>query len=453
MVHGSQTCIPLLRRLPRWAWALLVVAILAAIWWLRQPREMRLVGRYPIEGSVNSQYVVTQLSPCSVFQIDQGTFSTSVYDFTGYRRWQVRPNIPQVKGINPHLASYRVASALSFSPDERWQAIIISHKTYHELFSWEEGQLVTRVRIPVAGKPMQVQVLNNGSIYCWETYTSPTPIYLIKGNGILAKGSLSAAGASTDVIDYTITPDGTGCVRAIASGFTYYRVRIKGTMLAFSPAYTASEPPIIRDWSDLPVPNMPYIGAGNTLVTDSGAYYNSRKRQYAETDWRLYYPADYKSNQPVLLQARYYPGTRECKELRILDISTRKAWEIKTRCMHFCAAATPDGRYVLADEDTFLHRVALLPAFIGEHFPKIESWYAERCVASNHRRLLVYERPGRIRAELKLDTEGYKFFDGDAKVRVEFRDMQLSPDGHTVYALAEVTEKGKKRMEVLHFRW
>ena len=439
-----------------WRPLLLLGVVLAGAWGVRrllQPPEMRLAGRYALTPAPEKfQHFYLSERECLVENPEE---YLACYSLTGERLWIIRyPKLRYPDHPIPHYHWSSVRRALS--PSSRVQAVISLQESYQTVNLWENGRPAGEVRLPLGHSTANCTVLANGDVCCWYPYSRETPIYLIRGARIRARGRL------TIPPDYresrgSFTFDGKAFVLVKEDGFLYYTVRVSGAAIAITPAYAAADTMGRNEWGRF----QPYLYSSSLLVSGSGACYNARGRISLPTGWWTfgnkggYCGMEYITGPSnMLIQALPDSTTLMTNTFRILNLRTGDAWTTPPDPASAFCATTPDGRYALVDR---LHnyRLGLSYDWMTSHSPEMIRQQIEKHPPDlNSMDFQLYERPGRARARLSLKgMRNGMYFSWYGHGNITLYDFALSADAHTLYAAGEVHDRQGQRFEIQHYRW
>ena len=442
-------------------WRLLLVTVLllgisVAIWVLLQPPEMRLVARYALSPEPPELCIVFGFSGqmLHVGHMFDQPYSQACYDVNGRLIWHFAyPGaLPPASAALRHAFHENYRSFLPPTPDIRYQAMMIVQGTYQEVRSWDHGTLLGAARLPLGRTLVDATVLDNGDILCWYPHCSPSPVYLIHGSQIRARGMLAIPpgykGDYAHGVNGRFTFDGKAFVLANPDGFRYYAVHITGSTLHLTPVYAADNLyHLPKHFGDaLSPPNIPSLFSSSLLISYAGARYNDRGRIDGPTGWLLANKRHI--HDGIIIQSQDY------FTVRILDVRTGLSWVIPAdRWSEFCET-TPDGRYAMLDHQTGFRESKGIRSLM-EHAPDpIQSGFDYLFPYRSQHELRLYERPGRLLARLTIEKEpGSMIYHMGHGVTADLYDFMPSADGHTLYAIGTVTDNGKTTLEILQFRW
>lgn len=420
---AQDASIPQPIRVPRkWRWRVaLVVVLLGAVfagwWWFTRPKEMRLVDVVtPAVPGMPAGYS-TSLSPASDHFILSSRELISTKDPRGRMRksprlrsivrfrwdgeieWQVHVPPPTFPSGSDPEQYHQKGIVANVSPNGRHCAVAVADGEFQQIIYWRDGRRIGAVRLPCRGVMARPTVLDSGEIYAWTPSEPTGSIYLIEEGRLKAQGKVAAAAGIGSWFAGKFSADGDVFVIGGWAGFEYHRVTVSGQTLKVTHVYTASES------SDNP--QLPLIMDATLLFAYNGAVYNDRG-QVAEADgWRFSAYAPVTST--AIMQYQQIGKSPIDRRIRILDLRTRRHWS-PSGGQNFMAIivgeATPDGRFALDGRQPGRRLLPLAKKLTGHNrTPAFLKSPLQRFINRPDIDLILYERPGRARATLRITTD------------------------------------------------
>jgi hypothetical protein len=138
-------------------------------------------------------------------------------------------------------------------------------------------------------------------------------------------------------------------------------------------------------------------------------------------------------------------------QLRVTDVTTLQSWEARSVWAYGGGVPTTDGRHILQIPGNY--RTCRIPKGVGrllEAFPPLKDEY----LYAARRELVLFEKPGRLQAHLRLRSAAYSRamgITGHFWRDYEFYGIYPSPDGRALAIFAR--RPGAKALMLLVFRW
>ena len=419
------------RRSParRWVrWAVLVSAFVAlAIWWWL-PRRYHPVGRY-------AAYDANLLPCASGFFVREGVGQFALRDWRdGAVRWRVRVPAPNFVGRhtpNPSLCGH----LFSVSPDGRTFAALILQGARTRVQTWREDRRVSDFALPnFPPYPSFVRALDSGRVFVWTWGQAVNPVVAIEDGVIVARGSVPDAA--------TIAPDGSAVLSYCQPDFVYSPLLIERGQILL---------PQRREIADGIIARVGFTGLGmedaylysvgaaqfadGIVMTNAGAIYHPLSGDEPAAEWR----------HTTISPAGVYTVQDNGMETRMFSPVTGDAWQFTVRGRYQGGDATDDGRYALVD---YLRNRPELPRWV-EQVVRKAPWLGRFVPDASWECLLLYERPGNVRALLPLHRSGNRPLWEGGGAPLPLETWCPSPDGHSLAAIGY----GRRGRECLLFRW
>ncbi len=333
---------------------------------------------------------------------DDGGTAMATFHQDGTRWWVVTlpwrdppPDIP-AENYSPSL--------MSLSPNGRYCAALVLERVGASLLTWREGVLVGRCSLPALPHKddYSTTVLDSGRVFVQQDYIPPTSppfaMWLVEGNRLLARGVVTGIQPSVSY-DATFSDDGAVLYCQAEDLGYFYRVTVAAGRLVFTPVYTVQIPDL---------KNNPRLLASDCLLTGDNGVYNDKGRLLFPVppgQWHT----DAGSMDAVLLEpmSAFSGGHDNSRHLCVFFPRTGAYWTVPDLPQpHKCQGRSPDGRFVLVDEQP--PSVVSLRSPVMQRLMQAVPWLAQRYQARSGKgspaRLVVYERPGRRRSILRTFT-------------------------------------------------
>ena len=399
--------------------ALLLLGMLVTGWWRCRIPTFQLSGRYPA-------YDATLLASTNGFWVREAPQQFVFRDWQGHERWRIDvavSRIPEHDGDPRVLKTVRAHPQsdiyFSASPNGRVFAASTADGPRTRIQIWQDGTLTADLILPVSGDSASerfITALDSGRVFTWENAAN-WRLFAIEKGRIIAGGHVAA--------NSMVTPDGAALVTLDGSGFLYATLAVHDRVLQITPRYHTPEF-LLLNWHAERTREDAFFTNG-LVMTPNGAVYGSTGRLIAPNRWRRHAIA------PGFQYMVQYVG----EESRVYAPLTGEAWTFIVDDFNKGGSASADGRFALTRcqtriPPTWLRTLQKLPA-PGTTLQRTSLDY-----------LALYERPGRLRAVLRLDLVNRL----PELLRFDNYEWCPSPDGHT---LAMTLSEGAS--ECLVFRW
>jgi len=405
-----------------WLIALVVLApllVLAGCWWCWHLPNYHLVGRYPIQD-------YSLLACTDGFYTRESPGQFVFRDWNGQERWRLATAAtpPPGQHATPRVfpgVRLRTPSSLSYaaSPDGHVFAAVMGAGMRTRVQVWRDGRPTGDLLLPepfLMVPQRWVHALDNGRVYVWEN-AFDWPLVAIDNGRIVASGHFPALGV--------ISPDGSVVATQTGAGFTYATLTVHEGSIHITPRYTGIGALSIMRLPELTLNSS--LFTGGYLLTQDGAVYNAAGRVSAANAWR----------HEALAPGQRYTLQFDETHSRVYSPVTGDAWTYAVSGVNKGGDATSDGRFALAYCTAHIppHLMNLLLGMpmLSDMFKRLSLDY-----------LALYERPGRLRAVLRLDLLNRV----PHLTRIDDYWWFPSPDGHTI----AMTVTGNTS-ECLVFRW
>ncbi len=434
---------------------LLGALLLAGVcWWLLRPKTFTLLSHYPLDGPPNQFTTLdTRFTPAGLLieQLQPSPYSNQygaprsyiLLDWDGKQRWKVasprfeplarlpefvirrvkdpttgRVTLQQQK--NYDLFQYSIWPAIS--PDGRILAEAKLSPRSITLRRWRDGRADGLLQIPLARllpqrdgskwRTLNVQVTDSGRIWLNDMYGT---LWCIDGTQV-------ASGKYTDpfvgLTLHALSPDGQTLVYSTGNSEIYESstVQVTGSRIVVTPHTRQDFHALLARQGD---------GEGGLLYDGYGGWFTSDLKGVAQNGWT--FCSD--NNHTAICQ-------RVGMQCRILVPRQHIRWLFSLNAGEFQVTSSHDGRYALvlaADVGMPADNAAALSSALGVR-NRLGTPY-----------FLLYERPGHLRALLRLHPQDYtlpawktaflpnaprSFLLYEQGIPYRIESWSLSPDGH-----------------------
>ncbi len=333
-----------------------LVLLIGGIWWWRQPAQYQVVARLSAHDST--------LLPCTKgFLLRTNAHTFVLYDWHGRVRW--RASTADASG-----RATAGPTEFSVSPDGSFFAAAIVEDGRIHLRSWQEGHALYHGKLPrTAHERYRVKALDSGRIFAWAYTTPESTALAIAGTRIVARGTL--------LPHCVMAPDGGTVVGRQQNGVQYAGVIVRDGKITITPSLPIDEAVNLDDDPTLVTQTAAF--AGGAVVSRRGTVYRLDGGMTRGSGWQH---ATISPQGTATLQTRG-------KECRIFLPATGAAWAFSLEG-NLGGDATDDGRYAL------VWKQVRLPELLVHDEPASGQARVSRF------ELVLYERPGRVRARLPI---------------------------------------------------
>ncbi|OPZ88015.1 MAG: hypothetical protein BWY76_00172 [bacterium ADurb.Bin429] len=390
---------------------LIPLALIGYFWWQSQPKSYRLIA--------TSDTAAVTLIPCQDGYLTQEKSGWVLRDWeSGKERWQV--------GLQKTDLSPNAHPAWSIGRRGDVFVMFLPASSGPLLQIWKNGRLTFKTTLSTwkGNQNVRDRVLNDGRVIAWTEQPPRCPAVVVEDEKIIAHGTLPYREGHRTFV----APDGSFAVVNDASDIIYTPITIADGSL------TATEIPL-KGVNVSVEKYPPYYEEGDLLVagqglTESGVIFEGKGPKSSggwETDTVT-------PGGVYLLQTK---GPRS----RVYAPSTGEQWSYYAGEDNRGGDATMDGRYALSyftpdfspQAARLLQWLIQIPG-VGDALPDPYTGHAG-----------LYERPGRLRALLRIDLERW-WPSHDVGSYWWFP----SPDGRAIVVNLESYDGGAR---CLLFRW
>lgn len=379
----------------RWHWpvALVVLLLLLGVWWWFSPRPYRRVAAHPVFDTI--------LVPCDTGYVTrEGNTTYILHDWHGHLRWRVETAVPNTRRWQTEIRSPE--DILVVSPDGHYAAAAVADWPSTRVQTWRDGvctgekvlptHLTTR-DVGTTILPIGLRVLNDGRVFCWVR-PRPATMWMLAHGRIQATGRCAAIPPAKHRLDLDsaisqLSPDALTFVTTNGPDFTYATVTVTEHHLAITPRYTLHN-------KYLSLGREPRFEDDAVLFTRGAVISNEEVYQSGglvrSTTWIT----------DTISHAGNYTLQHRKHRSRVFNPATGEGWTLTVPDFNNGGDATDSGRYALACYEPPLPRAVMSVAralqWLG--LPGL-SLRLER-LTEDRMRLALYERPGRVRARMRL---------------------------------------------------
>jgi len=399
--------------------ALLVAApllVLLGIWWCFQPRGYHLVGTYP--GTE-----VTVIPSRQGFLLRETRETFVLRDWVrGAECWRLTAQLPAGAQLN-----------YSLSPSGRYFALLATTPYQALLTVWDAGKLTCTVPFRGEMAPLRrVKALDDNRYFVWWYALGRSQAYLISPDHVPPRTQFLtspldryavARGQLLPWNNADIAPDGKTMVAAQGTTFEYATIEVQHGVMSLSHRYTG-----FHSISILRGPGYVFNNClfnGGKVLTDNGTLYDQSGLVANANGWR---------HESVSPEGNYTYQSRQ-NLAQVYSPLTGEQWGFQVKGTHFGGDTAGDGRYALAWYKSHAPRVL-------EQIPPVQHLLAQWPQDT----LALYERPGRLRAAMRLNVRQWW---GERNSAPAEWWWWPSPDGHAVVInMADMTKS-----KCMLFRW
>ena len=319
--------------------------------------------------------------------------------------WRVFIDVPSFTPITYSLA-----------PDGNYFAALTVILTQIHLLLWQNGKLISDTALAPMYRA-HLKVMDDGRAFVW----SSTPL---TDALLLQKGKVIARGRLLDEHYSAISPDGSSMLAFTHNtGFEYGLITVKNRELALTKQNAVQDPCTLRQFEGY-ILDINLFNNG-VLLANTGTVFDSAGQRGNTTGWQ------HESIAPGGVFAYEHRNTHA----RVFSPVTGDSWTFTVPEQQNVGDATMNGRYALV----YYHRSPPKQLrMLFNALPVLAPLYKQEMLA-------LYERPGRLRAELSLDIKTWW-----AKRSEPWEWWWYpSPDGHAIaFNIAD-----RSTSKCLLFRW
>jgi hypothetical protein len=357
---------------------LAVLTLLGAAWWYSQPKSYHYIA--------HSSPVEVTLIPCQDGYLTQEKAGWVLRDWvTGKDHWRVVP-------APDHPKMARMAAVTSPIPNVGMRgdicAAISAQPTGARLQVWRNGAITFDKHISGwTGRIFYIRVLNDGRVIAWQQRAPRCPAVVVQDGKIVARGTLPFHKDGRTFV----APDGQfAAVNKSGVGVVYAPITIANGILTaketlIKSVYIGADryPPYYEEGE--------LLVAGQTLIADD---FLGPKGRIASDGWST---DTITPGGVYLLQSK---GPRS----RVYAPSTGKNWSYRVGDGNRGGDATMDGRCALAYFTPSFPPQAIRLIELLRQIPGVGRAFPD---PSGTTYIALYERPGKLRAQLRINQEAW----------------------------------------------
>ena len=398
---------------------LIIAGLLFGFWRSTQPHSYRLVGTYPVTIPID----LISLPGANGFFMRESETSCVMRDWRdGHVRWRVTIS---------SQANFSTPSQFKFSLSDNGRYLaaitgIVPPDMIHplhfagidlppQLLLWDNGVRACNLPMPFTLPPnAHVMALDDGRVFVWHMTAKKGWMWLMRDARIVASCRLPDALCNSLTLDSALSPDGQVLIVRRSREFAYCTLQLTGRTLRVTQRYTSPFPIALFYacngqfcYSDLVQMKMnTSLFTGGVVLTQEGAVFGARGLQ-SRTGW---------SHTLVAPGGRYtFQIRRWDGACRVFCPITGDYWAPRIRGNIHSGKVTGDGRYALV--------------WYSEWLPENQRVVKQNIPAEQ---LVLYERPGRLRARMRLATHP-----DNEVLLLDAANSYPSPDGHAVVMMDE----------------
>ncbi len=425
-----------MKRLRWWILAVVLLTALLGWWWSTRPRELKLVGVYPLTGDGG----LSNLNG-DTFAIIGG--QVTAYDFTGRKLW----SIPRV--ILPMWQEWNSADNQTY--------VYALHSDKPVLQIWHQGMLQGTLALPTWGLlkgwkngtfPFQVMPLDEGRVYVAASTKEQGRLYLIKGARITARFYGQPLQGNTH-----ITSDGDGFFLYRNGTIDFFRISQTGENLAYT--HVATPLPHGGIYSNYT------FGTHADLWLQPGYVVTPQQVIPIPKAITSHTVADFTScGETQAISTTDVPQSAFPDTVHIWTPRTGVLWTVPLAGF-WDGYASANGQYALSTTRIMPPALLVKLAGFAGHpewiYPVTRQSILQQVTKplAPPLRLVIYQQPGTVCAEtsrkIVIDSSlGLHYRDTDGHQHVYFLStFRLSDDGHNLYTLGY----NNGQHALFHFAW
>lgn len=436
---------------------LLIILVLAfgiyGVWWWWQPRNYHLVRKIAV--TAYDPHYFTFTPTMAGFLLRENECHFTMYDWEGKERWRVVAEMPQFTGwpknSSPAPGEYdgrrMWGTTAAASPNGHYLASLTFQGITARLRIWQDGKLTGTHELPIplddfgkqcaGGQELdafyRLYTLDDGRVFCWPFLDHPAEVRMFAGDRVVAVGTFPAQSK--------MCWDGSALVSMPKNvrQFSYFTLKIAREKVV--PAYRYTVNTSVATYASCGgISRSALFGKGMVLGSDGIVCTASGPTT------KMY------QGYQNLIGTFGWPSLVNITQNGSVGIHAtviQRGWALPGNNGY----ATPDGRFAVTCELARYPKL-LDPVFtiVKQSLPGINT--------SRVREIRLYEKPGTIRAKLRLSRvkiplAWQQWHDIDDQP-IRWQDYSIayfypSPDGHTLLVVA--TDIKGDNHQVLVFKW
>ena len=447
-----------------WLTLAVIALALAGWWWFSRPTEFQYVGctalpeRVAWVGSYGPMiardagllFTVVDTTGVANWEGWANPARIACLDWTGKKQWTI--TVPgSDSGVGTLLPPNIVTvppdiRKIESSPDGHVVAAMMPQGKDMLFVSWRDGRKLGAYRMPakrfghwIDSPEPALQVLNDGRLFAYVRNTPKSPLFLIKGDLMLATGEhwlrLPKGLYAGDFYRYLSPDAGTivqYCSQALSVPFDYSTVTVNGEKITATYRYSGTSPE-----------GVPFhLGMEGKFIAGDGTLYGPKGKVRACSGWTVGYMPRGMPDSPLIVQWR---GIL----IRLYNPHTGESWPLPKGLAN--PIPSEDGKLVLARrEDAAATQTIQRLQVLSERFRWLEKPVSKLHYAHD---LLLIQRPHRLRARMRViaDTNDNAYI----TVRgTRYRLFQTVFTGaHKRLAILASRETDHNKSVLLFFTW
>lgn len=409
------------RRYWRWLLLALLLAALGAGWYY-YPRTYRPVAYY---GSYGLKWLCSKRG----YILHEAPNVLAMYDWQGKRLWRVETIQPQPgKHLIDTATLYKRCYDFTCDDTGGRLAVITRQPDGITVQGWRDGR--EEYRTHFSGimndrrQRLYIRQLESGRLLIWSRQNDYSTAALIDRGKLLGTGQLPQTFVAMDEAKYLIN--------RINDGFRYAHLRVHDGKLLVETMYTFAKPLTFEE-SAYGVTASAYDGG--RVLTDDGTLYGPRGRIAPSSGW---WHRSGESDGIYVLQSKG-------RQLRVWSPRTRRtAWQFHLKGEYVNGVSTMDGQHA------FFCMKPDLNNKLGTLLRRLP-WQSANAEKLGLDSFALYQRPGLLRAQARIDNEAWWHARGQASTECWFCP---APDGRSVIvSILGTTSTGKEATRMVLLRY